>query len=122
MASMGTPGGGRSEIDPRFAALFAVFNITFPKETSLLRIYSNILQGHTSIFSDSIKQAIVKLTPATLQLFAEVSKSFIIFSIFEIFLAFMKACAWLHPIISKDLINLYDYGEMRHFVYSMIDL
>jgi dynein heavy chain len=75
MASMGTPGGGRSEIDPRFAALFAVFNITFPKESSLLRIYSSILQGHTQIFPDAIKGASSKLTPLTLKLFGEISKN-----------------------------------------------
>ncbi|KAJ1557345.1 Dynein heavy chain 10, axonemal, partial [Nowakowskiella sp. JEL0078] len=56
VGSMGTPGGGRNDIDPRFASLFAVFNITFPKEVSLLRIYSSILNGHCSIFSDEIKQ------------------------------------------------------------------
>ncbi|KAJ2996626.1 Dynein heavy chain 10, axonemal [Globomyces sp. JEL0801] len=75
MSAMGTPGGGRSEIDPRFAALFAVFNITFPKETSLLRIYSSILEGQTTIFSDTIKRAATKLTTITLKLFSEIAKN-----------------------------------------------
>ena len=74
MSAMGTPGGGRSEIDQRFSALFAVFNITFPKEASLQRIYSSILIGHTSDFSDEIKYASYKITDITLRLFQEVSK------------------------------------------------
>ncbi|KAJ3321068.1 Dynein heavy chain 10, axonemal [Boothiomyces sp. JEL0866] len=75
LSAMGTPGGGRSEIDPRFAALFAVFNITFPKDVSLLRIYSSILEGQTSIFSEDVKKSASKLTQLTLQLFYEISKN-----------------------------------------------
>eukprot|EP00842_Homolaphlyctis_polyrhiza_P003630 jgi/Hompol1/4268/HPOL_001758-RA len=75
VGSMGTPGGGRSEIDPRFAALFAIFNITFPKDTSLLRIYTSIIEGHTTIFSEDIKRAASKLTPMTLRLYYEISKN-----------------------------------------------
>ncbi|KAJ3299892.1 Dynein heavy chain 10, axonemal [Borealophlyctis nickersoniae] len=75
VGSMGTPGGGRSEIDTRFASLFAVFNITFPKEESLLRIYSSILQGHASVFSDEVKDAAAKLTPITLKLYTEAVKN-----------------------------------------------
>lgn len=75
LAAMGSPGGGRSEIDPRFAALFAVFNITFPKEASLLRIYSCILEGHCSVFSEEIQESVTKITPVTLKLFSEISKN-----------------------------------------------
>ncbi|RKO94122.1 dynein heavy chain and region D6 of dynein motor-domain-containing protein [Blyttiomyces helicus] len=75
LGSMGTPGGGRSEIDTRFASLFAVFNITFPKSESLTRIYSSIIQGHVSVFSDDIKAAAEKLTPITLNLFSEIFKN-----------------------------------------------
>ncbi|KAJ3091389.1 Dynein heavy chain 10, axonemal [Quaeritorhiza haematococci] len=75
LGCMGTPGGGRNEIDPRFASMFAVFNITFPKEASLLRIYSGILNGHTSLFPEEIKQCADKLTPMTLKLYTEVSKN-----------------------------------------------
>lgn len=75
VAAMGTPGGGRNEIDPRFASLFCVFNITFPKEASLDRIYSNILEGHTSIFSDQVKSAAKKMTSVTLNLYNEIVKN-----------------------------------------------
>ena len=64
---MGTPGGGRNEIDSRFAAIFAVINIAFPKETSLTRIYSNIIEGFTGIFSEEIKVAALSITSMTLK-------------------------------------------------------
>nr|KAJ3423035.1 Dynein heavy chain 10, axonemal [Polyrhizophydium stewartii] len=75
VGSMGTPGGGRSDIDPRFASLFAIFNITFPKDASLLRIYSSIIEGHTSIFSEDVKRAVSKLTNMTLKLYSDISKN-----------------------------------------------
>ncbi|KAI8847268.1 dynein heavy chain and region D6 of dynein motor-domain-containing protein [Chytridium lagenaria] len=75
IGSMGTPGGGRNEIDPRFASLFNVFNVTFPKEQSLLRIYSSIIEGHTSVFNEEIKTVAKKLTPVTLKLYSEVVKN-----------------------------------------------
>jgi dynein heavy chain len=74
-AAMGNPGGGRNEIDPRFASLFSVFNITFPKEASLMQIYSNILSGHTAIFSENIQRVSNRITEMTLKLYSEISKS-----------------------------------------------
>ncbi|KAJ3097104.1 Dynein heavy chain 10, axonemal [Phlyctochytrium planicorne] len=75
VGSMGTPGGGRNEIDPRFASLFNVFNITFPKEQSLVRIYSSIIEGHTAIFNEDVKTFAKKLTGITLKLYSEVAKN-----------------------------------------------
>ncbi|KAJ3144485.1 Dynein heavy chain 10, axonemal [Geranomyces variabilis] len=75
IGAMGTPGGGRNDIDIRFASLFCVFNITFPKEASLLRIFSSILQGHVSPFSEGIRLAADKLTSITLKLYSEIVKN-----------------------------------------------
>ena len=75
VGAMGNPGGGRNEIDPRFSSLFSVFNIAFPKEASLMRIYFNILQGHTAIFSDEVQRIPKKLTEMTLKLYSEVSRT-----------------------------------------------
>ncbi|KAH6585240.1 hypothetical protein BASA61_006968 [Batrachochytrium salamandrivorans] len=72
---MGTPGGGRSDIDPRFASLFAIINITFPNDFSLFQIYSSIIEGHTAIFSEDVQRAVSKLTPMTLKLYADISKT-----------------------------------------------
>lgn len=75
LGAMGNPGGGRNEIDPRFSSLFSVFNITFPKEASLMQIYSSILKGHSSIFSDDISRISTKITEMTLRLYSDISKT-----------------------------------------------
>ncbi|KAI9102678.1 dynein heavy chain and region D6 of dynein motor-domain-containing protein [Phlyctochytrium arcticum] len=75
IGAMGTPGGGRNDIDTRFASLFCVFNVTFPKENSLIRIYSSILQGHVSPFTEAVRSAAEKLTSVTLKLYSEISKT-----------------------------------------------
>ena len=48
VAAMGVPGGGRNPVDPRFISLFSVFNITFPSDDSLKKIYTSILAGVNS--------------------------------------------------------------------------
>lgn len=75
LCGMGSPGGGRNDIDPRFASLFAVFNIPFPKETSLNRIYSSIIDGFTSNFSVEVQMLSPMITPMTLKLYTEICKN-----------------------------------------------
>ncbi|XP_077995609.1 dynein axonemal heavy chain 10-like isoform X2 [Glandiceps talaboti] len=69
LASMGKPGGGRNEVDPRFISLFTVFNITFPSEESLKHIYESILKGHTQPFSEPIQNVAEKIIQCTLELY-----------------------------------------------------
>ncbi|EDV92648.1 GH18884 [Drosophila grimshawi] len=45
-AAMGTAGGGRNEVDPRFISMFSTYNIVFPNDKSLIQIYSSIFKGH----------------------------------------------------------------------------
>lgn len=45
-AAMGTAGGGRNEVDPRFISMFSTYNILFPNDESLIQIYSSIFKGH----------------------------------------------------------------------------
>ncbi|XP_017847923.1 dynein heavy chain 10, axonemal [Drosophila busckii] len=45
-AAMGTAGGGRNEVDPRFISMFSTYNIVFPNDESLIQIYSSIFKGH----------------------------------------------------------------------------
>jgi dynein heavy chain len=40
------PGGGTNAIDPRFLTLFVTFNIIFPSESNVERIYNSILAAH----------------------------------------------------------------------------
>ena len=42
VGAMGPPGGGRNPVDPRFVALFNVYNLTPPSEEVLTKIYSQI--------------------------------------------------------------------------------
>lgn len=69
VASMGKPGGGRNDVDPRFISLFSVFNMTFPSEASLYHIYSSILLGHTQRFSADIQAMVPKLIRSTMELY-----------------------------------------------------
>ncbi|KXS21993.1 hypothetical protein M427DRAFT_494431 [Gonapodya prolifera JEL478] len=72
MGAMGTPGGGRNDIDPRFASLFAVFNIAFPKESALQKIYCTILEGRLLCFPLEVKETTNKLTEMTLKLYGDI--------------------------------------------------
>ena len=69
MAAMGKPGGGRNDVDPRFISLFSVFNMTFPEESALFKIYNSILEGHTQPFSPDIQGAVADITHMTMELY-----------------------------------------------------
>lgn len=69
VAAMGKAGGGRNETDPRFVSLFSVFNMTFPADESLFRIYNSILAGHLLPFSAEIQELCSKLTSMTMELY-----------------------------------------------------
>lgn len=73
IGAMGTPGGGRNDVDPRFIALFNVFNIAFPTEDSIAKIYSSILDGHLQPFPDAVKGWASTLTSMTLDLYNRIS-------------------------------------------------
>ena len=66
------PGGGRNEVDPRFISLFSVFNVTFPSQESLTKIYSSILNGHLEPFKKEVKELTSKITSCTLELYHKI--------------------------------------------------
>lgn len=66
---MGKAGGGRNEVDQRFMSMFAVFNLVFPADSTLLHIYSSILSGHFETFSEGIKELPLLLVQMTLNLY-----------------------------------------------------
>jgi dynein heavy chain len=72
ITAMGAPGGGRQEIDPRFSSLFSVFNIQFPNQESLEKIYSSIINGHVAVFNEDCRYTATKITAATLKVYNEV--------------------------------------------------
>jgi dynein heavy chain len=66
VCAMQPPGGSRPLIDPRFMSLFSTFNITFPSDDNLRHIYKSILDKQFVTFEEDIKEAIPKITEATL--------------------------------------------------------
>jgi dynein heavy chain len=69
IGAMGPPGGGRNPVDPRFIALFNVFNLTPPTAQVLTNIYSAIITTRYANFVDSVKIAAGKITQCSLRLF-----------------------------------------------------
>jgi len=72
VAAMGVPGGGRNPVDPRFISLFSVYNITFPSDESVSKIYNSILSGHLAAFSQEVRDIATTITKATMSLHAEI--------------------------------------------------
>jgi dynein heavy chain len=72
VAAMGKPGGGRNSVDPRFISLFSVFNVTFPADVSITKIYSNILAGHLQGFEEDMHNVADKFTKATMSLYSTI--------------------------------------------------
>jgi dynein axonemal heavy chain len=73
VAAMGPPGGGRHEIDPRFAALFNVVNVPVPRFDVVHQIYDTFLFDHLQPFHDGIKEAAGTMTQASIRLFKAVT-------------------------------------------------
>ncbi|CAK4656794.1 hypothetical protein LEN26_006663 [Aphanomyces euteiches] len=69
IGAMGPPGGGRNQVDPRFVALFNVYNLTPPTKDVLRNIYGSILTTYLRNFNPSVKEAGTKLTDMLLRLF-----------------------------------------------------
>jgi dynein heavy chain, axonemal len=69
IGAMGPPGGGRNPVDPRFIALFNVFNLTPPTQQVLTNIYNSIIVTRYTQFADPVKAVAAKITLSTLRLF-----------------------------------------------------
>lgn len=70
IAAMGPPGGGRNNVDPRFVALFNVYNLIEPSAAVLKHVYSSILTAKLVNFAEPVKDAGLKITDATLKLYS----------------------------------------------------
>jgi dynein heavy chain len=66
---MGVAGSGRNTVDPRFMSLFSVYNMSFPSDGTIIHIYKSILEGHTKIFGEEIREVVPKIIEATLHLY-----------------------------------------------------
>eukprot|EP00953_Heterococcus_sp_UTEX-ZZ885_P009237 5464-Heterococcus_DN1.PRE.2 len=70
IGAMGPPGGGRNAVDPRFVALFNVYNLTAPSEAALKLIFSSILTQKLANFTEPLRTAAALCPQATLRLFS----------------------------------------------------
>uniref|UniRef100_A0A8D9AKK0 Dynein heavy chain 10, axonemal n=1 Tax=Cacopsylla melanoneura TaxID=428564 RepID=A0A8D9AKK0_9HEMI len=68
LCTMGSPGGGRNQVDPRFISLFCLFSMTPPSHSTLCRIFTSILSGHTSDFEPDIRDSVLVIVQITLDL------------------------------------------------------
>ena len=75
ISAMGPPGGGRNNVDPRFVALFSVFNLPDPTSEVLKHMYSSIINERLRDFSPSVKDAAAKFPDAMLELFSYILES-----------------------------------------------
>jgi dynein heavy chain len=71
-AAMGPPGGGRNPISPRIQARFNVLNMTFPRESSINRIFSTILNQKLQDFEEDVKAKGDAITLSTIDIFNSV--------------------------------------------------
>jgi dynein heavy chain len=69
IGAMGPPGGGRNPVDPRFVALFSVYNLTPPAKEVLKQIYGSIVTTYLRNFNTEIKDIGQKLTDSLLKIF-----------------------------------------------------
>ena len=69
IGAMGPPGGGRNPVDPRFMALFNVFNLTSPTAEVLRSIYTSIIVTRYRDFQESVRTGVTKITECLLTLY-----------------------------------------------------
>jgi dynein heavy chain len=74
---MGEPGGGREHISQRFQACFNLINFTLPSDSSVNRIFLNIIQHHLQDFEEEVKPLSEPITLATIALYQRVTEIFL---------------------------------------------
>lgn len=72
---MGPPGGSRSIVDPRFLSNFCVFNIQFPTNETLNRIYTSMLVHHLESFPSSFNKISESIVEATIEVYEAMIES-----------------------------------------------
>jgi len=77
MVAMGPPGGGRSVISGRLQSRFNLINFTAPESKDMIRIFSSILVPKLQEFEDDVKGLGEALAKASVQLYRDVSRTFL---------------------------------------------
>ena len=66
------PGGGYHSLNPRFLALFNVFEVEFPSHRNIQRIYDSLLLHHLKPFPTELKEIGMQITLATIGVYQQV--------------------------------------------------
>lgn len=77
MASMGKPGGGRSEISQRLLSQFHLINYTIPSENNMKRIFQTIVEMKLGTFYEEIRTQCEPLALATIALYNNLTEVFL---------------------------------------------
>ncbi|KAK5609612.1 Dynein heavy chain 2, axonemal [Crenichthys baileyi] len=77
LASMGPPGGGRTQISARFQSSFNLINMTFPNESQIKSIFGSMINQKLQLFNEEVKPVGETVTQATLELYNAVSAEFL---------------------------------------------
>ncbi|XP_062849650.1 dynein axonemal heavy chain 2 [Trichomycterus rosablanca] len=77
LASMGPPGGGRTQISGRLQSRFNLINMTFPTESQIKQIFGTMINQKLQEFDEEVKPIGNVLTQATLELYYAVTARFL---------------------------------------------
>lgn len=69
VGACGPPGGGRNPVDPRFIAMFNVFNLNEPNMAVLESIYSAILIARFAQFAQPVRDGATGITTSMLRMY-----------------------------------------------------
>lgn len=69
IAAMGSAAGVRYAMDERFLARFFLFHVPQPEDASLRDIYTTLLTGHLSSFSEKVRICAAPLVEIMLNVF-----------------------------------------------------
>lgn len=61
-----------TSVDPRLLSLYTTFNLIFPSQDNLQRIYNSILASHLKKFPAEIQDLTNKITDSTLKLYRQI--------------------------------------------------
>ncbi|XP_078792424.1 dynein axonemal heavy chain 2 isoform X2 [Oryzias latipes] len=77
LASMGPPGGGRTQISSRLQGHFSIINMTFPDRAQIRSIYGSMIQKKLQRFTEELQPLGEILTLSTIELFDAVRGAFL---------------------------------------------
>ncbi|XP_061921125.1 dynein axonemal heavy chain 2 [Entelurus aequoreus] len=131
LASMGPPGGGRTNISGRLQSRFNLVNMTFPNDSQIRRIFSTMINQKLQGFKEDLKPVGELLTQATLELYYSVTARFLptpakthylfnLRDISKVFQGLLRAHPEFHD-SKQNMVRLWIHECFRVFSDRLID-